>query len=604
MHTLLIILIIFTTSCNSIYISAHDYNASLLTNELEQWTKTNQTSQTLSNLVDYFALSDDLQHHYWTKKTGPRDSENCLVCKSVLNTIMRLYREGVTIEEIQESTVKMCVLFNIYNEPVCRGMIKLLTPTFKYIFDNDKTVSSEDICGLTLQTSNCIPMPERFKWSINIDQGPLKHIKINSTNEQIKIIHLSDLHYDPKYEPFGAAKCGMPTCCRKGQKNVNDSNIIAGYWGDYNRCDTPWHAAVDTLDHAKENNQDVDIVYYTGDLVDHGEWETTIEGNREIVIKSFDQLKKTFGNISVYPILGNHEANPLNVFSSSNIKDDKVSTNWLYKLVADLWIDNGWLPESTRSTILQGGYYTVVHRTGFRIIGLNNNAGYTSNWWLVHEPRDIGGQLQWLENTLVEAEKNNEFVHILAHLPAGATECQFTWSRQYNRIINRFAHIIAGQFNGHTHNDEFNVFYDINDPSKPINVAWNGGSITAWAKLNPNYKVYKANANNYNIEENEAWTYNLTEANATPEQRPRWFRSYSFKDEYKLSDLSLMSLDSLLKRWCRDKPDDLKKYSKYFYKEAPDNGQCSGKCLDNLVCRIATTSTGDKTPCKHLKCQI
>lgn len=117
--------------------------------------------------------------------------------------------------------------------------------------------------------------------------------------------------------------------------------------------------------------------------------------------------------------------------------------------------------------------------------------------WLVHEPKDIGGQLQWLENTLVEAEKNNEFVHILAHLPAGASECQFTWSRQYNRIINRFAHIIAGQFNGHTHNDEFNVFYDINNPSKPINVAWNGGSITAWAKLNPNYKVYKANSNNY-----------------------------------------------------------------------------------------------------------
>lgn len=79
------------------------------------------------NLVNYFALPDDLQHHYWTKKTGPRDSENCLVCKSVLKTIVRLYREGVNIEKIQESTTKMCVLFNINNEPVCRGMIKLLT---------------------------------------------------------------------------------------------------------------------------------------------------------------------------------------------------------------------------------------------------------------------------------------------------------------------------------------------------------------------------------------------------------------------------------------------------------------------------------------------
>lgn len=104
-----------------------------------------------------------------------------------------------------------------------------------------------------------------------------------------------------------------------------------------------------------------------------------------------------------------------------------------------------------------------------------------------------------MQNTLLEAEKNQEWVHILAHLPAGSTECQFTWSRQYSKIINRFAHIITGQFNGHTHNDEFNVFYDLDDQTKPINVAWNGGSITAWAQLNPNYKIYKANANTYVI---------------------------------------------------------------------------------------------------------
>lgn len=100
---------------------------SLLSSELDQWTKTGKSTATLLSMVDYFALPDHLQHHYWTQKLGPRDSENCLVCKSVVNTIIKLFNQGVPVEEIQEATVKTCVLFNIYNEPVCRGMIKLLT---------------------------------------------------------------------------------------------------------------------------------------------------------------------------------------------------------------------------------------------------------------------------------------------------------------------------------------------------------------------------------------------------------------------------------------------------------------------------------------------
>lgn len=67
-------------------------------------------------------------------------------------------------------------------------------------------------------------------------------------------------------------------------------------------------------------------------------------------------------------------------FAPNDITDDELSTQWLYKMMADLWIDFGWLPESTRSTILQGGYYTVSSKKGFRIIALNSNICYSYNW--------------------------------------------------------------------------------------------------------------------------------------------------------------------------------------------------------------------------------
>jgi len=87
-------------------------------------------------------------------------------------------------------------------------------------------------------------------------------------------------------------------------------------------------------------------------------------------------------------------------------------------------------------------------------------------------------------------------VHILAHVPPGGSnsECQSTWKREYIKIVDRFGHIIRAQFNGHTHNDELQLYYS---NAKVNNVAWNGGSVTTYSNLNPNYKIYTIDSNNY-----------------------------------------------------------------------------------------------------------
>lgn len=37
-------------------------------------------------------------------------------------------------------------------------------------------------------------------------------------------------------------------------------------------------------------------------------------------------------------------------------------------------------------------------------------------------------------------------------------------------ILNRFENTISGQFYGHTHRDEFNMFYDENDHTRPVSM--------------------------------------------------------------------------------------------------------------------------------------
>jgi len=57
--------------------------------------------------------------------------------------------------------------------------------------------------------------------------------------------------------------------------------------------------------------QNISYVYFTGDIIDHGFWETTIEENVKSLNKTYFQIRETF-NVSVYPILGNHEPHPMN----------------------------------------------------------------------------------------------------------------------------------------------------------------------------------------------------------------------------------------------------------------------------------------------------
>lgn len=87
--------------------------------------------------------------------------------------------------------------------------------------------------------------------------------------------------------------------------------------------------------------------------------------------------------------------------------------------------------------------------------------------WLLLNSTDPATELQWLIYELQSAEFSGEKVHIIGHIPPGHSDCLKVWSRNYYAIINRYESTITAQFFGHTHFDEFEVFYDPNDLGKP-----------------------------------------------------------------------------------------------------------------------------------------
>lgn len=138
--------------------------------------------------------------------------------------------------------------------------------------------------------------------------------------------------------------------------------------------------------------------------------------------------------------------------------------------------------------------------------------------WLILNNTDPMEELKWLVDILEKSEKNDEKVHVIGHIPAGNGDCLKIWQDNYYKIIRRwdarahahartrththppfcfnsfvllrFNDTVVAQFFGHTHTDEFELFYDEKDFDHPVGIAYVGPSVTTYTYLNPGYRIY------------------------------------------------------------------------------------------------------------------
>lgn len=456
------------------------------------------------------------------------------------------------------------------------------------------------ICPILFQPYSCtdVQKPE-YSISINTDSPKPKRASSFKDGAQLRFLQITDVHFDPTYKPGSNAKCMEHLCCMSSSGRADNAADRAGYWTDYRDCDVPDYFIEDTFDHISKNEK-FDYIYFTGDIIYHKLWATSKTMNLRDIYHFWRMFKDAFGPTKVFPILGNHEVHPCNLYPPEYMNKGKFSIQWLFNATAEFWKD--FLPAEALETVRKGGYYSVSPKEGFRVIAINSNIGYYYNFWLVLDDQDPYGQLQWLSDELQKAEDNNEVVHILSHVTAG-TEMASSWAEQLRLIIRRYHNVIGGIFNGHTHIDEFNLYYAFD--GKPISVAHNGGSLTPYSDVNPNYKIYTVDPTNFEIFDFETYMVNLTEANRNWRERPRWQKQYSLRSEYDLQDASPESMHLLTKRLARDA-----ELRELYYQNSVRYGTpslangCDKDCQTKLVCNIVNTVNSDTSYCDQLQKQM
>ncbi|XP_076273221.1 sphingomyelin phosphodiesterase-like [Rhynchophorus ferrugineus] len=558
-------------------------------NSLQQFHESRLISE------EHHQVLREIQHMQYSGEL--KDALLCDLCVIGADALILEWRLNMSLDAIELEAIGVCTLLGIETGEVCRGVIERNIDIFDYIIRANPDLKGERICSVILQNDGCDKTV--FEWTVDIPEGetvPRKNLSNPETS--FNILHISDVHYNPLYKEGKLKDCDEPLCCQYDQPDGDpDAGTACGYWSEYEKADTSEALTDETIRKAAEF--EFDYVYFTGDAVAHRVWETSIENNSESMKSLFRKMKRAFKNIPIYPALGNHEPSPLNEYSIGEDLDPKISSKWLYRLITTEF--SQWLPKEAKRTLMRGGFYSVSPREGLRIVVVNSNVAYIMNWWLIHDDVDPFGQLAWLAQTLKEAEDANEVVHILSHIPSGKADLLQVWSREYHRIIDRFSGTIGAQFNGHTHHDQFMVYYSSKNTSEVTSIAINGASVMP-DRSNPSFKILNVDEASFDLLDTDEWTFNLTEANQNGNQTPNWYKLYSFREEYGVSSLSPPVFSEFMPKLAANHS-LLYNYHilRYRNSDLAIDGGCDDSCKSNYLCEIAVSKVGDTTQCEELQ---
>ncbi|KAJ3502823.1 hypothetical protein NLJ89_g8715 [Agrocybe chaxingu] len=401
-------------------------------------------------------------------------------------------------------------------------------------------------------------------WFAKPKPSPLPASKQRS-GERLKVLHLSDVHLDPRYASGAEANCSSGTCCRANKPNPLSPNSVllaAPRFGAYH-CDTPLSLTLSGLEAIPvltgTNGSGFAWTLYTGDLVSHDPDNQLsrryVEYTESII---YDLFKRMLGSGPVYAALGNHDSyNQWSLF----LQDAPRSLggalaqqfSWNYDHVASLWEHEQWLPHST---VQLARYHYSAYMTrrgdGLRIISLNTDFWYRANYfnYINMTNPDNSGMLRFLTDELQDAEDTGDRGWDGTNPLRNPTNL-FTIT--VYQIVDRYSpHVIANIFFGHTHEDQMNIFYT-NNATEMISeaataVSWACPSLTPNNNLNSGFRVYEVDSATFEIMDAHTWKSDVSSFPALDPQTefgPTYSYEYNTREAYG-GDISGWSADDPL----------------------------------------------------------
>lgn len=460
-------------------------------------------------------------------------------------------------ELVPDAMVSLCKQFKLHNNETCEEDFE--ATTFGAIWT--QILALADVSGLDGQyicnriSSNFCSMPTTSPLNTTglfPKPKPSNCTVPKASGNRIKVLHMSDIHLDPRYAVGSEANCTSGLCCRANNFNTalptGEISLPAPYYGDF-KCDSPYGLVLSALDSiapltgtSKQNPFGFSI--YTGDLVSH---ESQNELSRTYVeyaeLSIYDMLKKFVGKPPVYAVLGNHDTNPEAIDAPHSLPGELgMQMSWNFDHVAGLWHEEDWLnATAAKQARLHYGAYSIKTPQGLRIITFNTDFWYKSNFLNLIDTLnpDKSGMFAWMIQELQAAEDAGERVWILGHVLSGwdGTNPMPNPTDLFYQIIDRYSpHVIANVFFGHTHEDFAYVWYANNGTDQSsgnaLTTAWVGPSITPLTNVNSAFRSYSVDTGDWNVYDAYTFYSDVEAFSSLNTTGPTFEFEYNTRDTY------------------------------------------------------------------------
>ena len=435
----------------------------------------------LNNKESISSIEKSFLSDYQSGSNPITDHKDGIICKGCL----KLYS---SIQSILLKKYGWSVLFEFVTLLCSLGLNKAVCSNYIHAYGETVTTSliehylnAELICTYTFMCRykhfNTLNADD-FARAILTDKPNLENSDfgvINTSAPVWKALHVADIHVDLQYEVGSRGLCPYQLCCRRESKLERDqistyNHTLAGKFGFVGLCDIP----ITTLENfaAKVFNEiKPDFIIWTGDNPGHDAYDRSAFE----VAKIFTEMIKYKYNytLPVYPSLGNHEKYPADEYNPFNYTQEKdFLTSY-----GDLFKD--WLGEEAYQDFIKFGAYTKLHPgSNLRIISTNCMLCDVIDFYLIRNPTDPQSQIEWTEKIFRQAEKDGEVIYLISHIPTGDVSFLSECAKRWKALIERFSHMIRGQFYGHTHFDEVKVMTNYFNKTQASSVSYIAPSLT------------------------------------------------------------------------------------------------------------------------------
>ncbi|KAF2094957.1 hypothetical protein NA57DRAFT_45523 [Rhizodiscina lignyota] len=482
-------------------------------------------------------------------------SDNCTVCKNALVAAQPAAFLAPSL--VPEAMVDLCISTGFHSNESC--IEDFAATNFGAIwtqvlfFGDMSGLDGNYVCNsigsfcprpatTPLDTSGLFPKPK-----------PKNAKAPKPSGKRVKVSHLSDFHIDPRYFAGSEANCTTSLCCRANGLNANiptgQVSFPAPLFGAYH-CDTPMDlglAALQAVGPLTGTSKEEPFAWsiYTGDLVSHDPQPELSRAYAEYAEVFSYEVFKRYINGPIFPALGNHDSNPEAIDAPHSLPGKLgQQQSWNYDHVAGLWQNEGWIDAATAAEArAHYGAYSVKNHYGLRIITFNTDFWYRSNFlnFINTEDADNSGMFKFLIDELQAAEDAGERVWILGHVLSGwdGSNPIDNPTDLFYQIVERYSpHVIANIFFGHTHEDQFMIYYanngTVQTSENALATGWICPSVVPLTNLNTGFRMYEVDTGDFNIY--DAYTFyadvNSFSALDDASQGPTFKLEYSTRDTY------------------------------------------------------------------------